>query len=126
MIEEINRNELMSKKHKKICGILNYFDHSLILISTITGYVSISAFASLVGIPIEIRSSATGLKMYKSIIKKKKKYDKIVLLAKSKLNSIEVLISEALIDSNINHNEFILINNVLNEFKWYERRNQKF
>ena len=107
----------MSKKHKKICGILNYFDHSLILISTITGYVSISAFASLVGIPIEIRSSATGLKMYKSIIKKKKKYDKIVLLAKSKLNSIEVLISEALIDSNINHNEFILINNVLNEFK---------
>ena len=112
----------MSKKHKKICGILNYFDHSLILISTITGYVSISAFASLVGIPIEIRSSATGLKMYKSIIKKKKKkYDKIVLLAKSKLNSIEVLISEALIDSNINHNEFILINNVLNEFKWYER-----
>ena len=117
MIEEINRNELMSKKHKKICGILNYFDHSLILISTITGYVSISAFASLVGIPIEIRSSATGLKMYKSIIKKKKKkYDKIVLLAKSKLNSIEVLISEALIDSNINHNEFILINNVLKEF----------
>ena len=108
----------MSKKHKKICGILNYFDHSLILISTITGYVSISAFASLVGIPIEIRSSATGLKMYKSITKKKKKkYDKIVLLAKSKLNSIEVLISEALIDSNINHNEFILINNVLNEFK---------
>ena len=44
----------------------------------------------------------------------KKKHDKIVLLAKSKLNSIEVLISKALIDSNIIHHEFVLINNVLN------------
>ena len=55
--------------------------------------------------------------MYKSIInKKKKKHDKIVFLAKSKLNSIEVLISKALIDSVISHNEFILINNVLKEY----------
>ena len=38
------------------------------------------------------------------------------MLAKSKLNSIEVLISKALIDSNISHDEFVLINNVLNEF----------
>ena len=82
----------MSKKHKKVCRVLNYIDHSLIVISTITGCVSISAFASLVGIPIGITSSATGLKVrvitagikkYKSIIKKKKKnHDKIVLLAK--------------------------------------------
>ena len=47
--------------------------------------------------------------------KKKKKYDKIVLLAKSKLNNIEALISKALIDSNISHDEFVLINNVLKE-----------
>ena len=96
------------------------------IISTITGCVSISAFASLVGIPIGITSSSIGLKIcaitvgikkYKSIIKKKKKkHDKIVLLAKSKLNSIEVLISKALIDSNISHDEFVLINNVLKEF----------
>ena len=69
--------------------------------------------------PIGIMSSATGLKIstitagikkYKSIIKKKiKKDDKIVLLAKSKLNSIEVLISKALIDSVIIHNEFVLM-----------------
>ena len=56
--------------------------------------------------------------MYKSIIKKKKKkHDKIVLLAKSKLNSIEVLIIKALIDSNISHDKFALINNVLKEYK---------
>ena len=53
---------------------------------------------------------------FKSIIKKKrKKHDKIVLLAKSKLNSIEVLISKALIDSNISHDEYVLINNVPKE-----------
>ena len=87
LIEEINRNELMSKKHKKVCTTLNYIEHFLILGSTITGCVSISAFASLVGIPIGITSSAIGLKIcvvtadikrYELIIKEKKKmYDKI-------------------------------------------------
>ena len=52
--------------------------------------------------------------MYKSLIKKKKKkHDKMVLLAKYKLNSTEVLISKALIDSNISHDKFVLINNML-------------
>ena len=61
-----------------------------------TGCISTSAFTSLIGISIGITSSAIGLKIfaitagikkYKSIIKKKKKkHDKIVLLAKSKLN----------------------------------------
>ena len=51
------------------------------------------------------------IKKYTSVIKKKKKkHDKIVLLAKSKLNSMEVLISKALIDSVISHEEFVLIN----------------
>ena len=54
---------------------------------------------------------------FKSIIKKKrKKHDKIVLLAKSKLNSIEVLISKALIDSVISHDESVLRNNLLKEY----------
>ena len=54
---------------------------------------------------------------FKSIIKnKKKKHDKIVLLAKRRLNSIEVLISKALMDSNISHEGFVLINNVLKEY----------
>ena len=42
LIEEINRNELMNKKHKMVCRALNYFDHSLIVISTITGCVLVS------------------------------------------------------------------------------------
>ena len=50
------------------------------------------------------------------IKKKKKKHKEIVLLTKSRLNSIEVLISKALIDSNISHDDFLLINNVLKEY----------
>ena len=92
----------MSKKPKKVCRALFYIDHLLTLISTNTRCIPISAFASLVGIPTGITSSAIGLKICaitagikkcKSIIKKKKKkHDKIILLTKSKLNSIEVLI----------------------------------
>ena len=41
--------------------------------------------------------------------KKKKKHDKILILAKSKLNSIETLISQASIDMNISHEEFVTI-----------------
>ena len=108
LIKEINRNGLMSKDR-----VLDYIDIiSHIAISPITGCVSISGFASLVGIPIGITSSETelktsvitaGIKKYKSMIKKKKKkkHDKIVLLAKSKLNSI--VVSKALIVSNISH-----------------------
>ena len=56
-------------------------------------------------------------KICKSMIKKKtKKLDKIVLLAKTKLNTIEVLISKAIIDSFTSHDEFLLLNNVLREY----------
>ena len=116
----------MSRKHKKVCTTLNYIEHFLIFASAIAGCISISAFVSLLGIPIGITSSAVGLKicavtagiqMYKSIVKKKKKkHDKMVLLAKTKLNSIKVLISKALIDSNIGHDDYVVINNVLKEF----------
>ena len=125
LIEEINQNELMSKKHQNVCRVLNYIEHSLIIIFRIAGCVSISAFASLVVIPIGITSSAirlkvcvitAGIKKYESISKKKrKKHNKMLFLAKSKLNSIEVLISKALNDSNISHDGFVLINNVLKE-----------
>ena len=65
-------------------------------------------------IGLKICVITAGIKKYKSIIKKKrKKDDKIVLLARPKLNSIEVLISTVLIDSNISHDEFVLIKNVL-------------
>ena len=62
-LEEIKQNELMSKKHKKFCTTLNYIEHFLMLPSTITEYISISVFASLIGIPIGITSFRTGLKI---------------------------------------------------------------
>ena len=105
----------------------NYIEHLLIFATTITGCISISAFASLLGIPIGITSSAIGLnicpitagiKKYKSIIKKKNgKHGKTVLLAKSKLNSIEHITSMTSIDSNVSRDEFILINSVLKEYE---------
>ena len=128
--EEIGQNELMCRKHKKVFfvqkGLYNYIEHFPILASVITECVLISAFISLFGIPIRTTSSVIGLnicaitagiKKYKSIIKKKrKKHDEIVLLAKSTLNDINILISMALINSNIIHDEFVLINNVLTEY----------
>ena len=99
----------------------------------VTRCVSISAYAYLVGIQIGIQSSAVELKIYaitagmkscKSIIKKKKKekHDQIVLSAKAKLNTIEVLIPRALIDSYISHDEFVLVKNVLREFDDINKR----
>ena len=77
----------MSRKCKKVRGVLN--KNFLVFFSAISGCVSISAFASLVGVPVSITSSAVGLnifalisgiKKYKSILKKKeKKHDNIVL-----------------------------------------------
>ena len=84
--------------------------------SAVGGCILNSAFSSLLAIPIGINSFAiwwnvcaitAGIKDYKSIIKKKrKKYVKIALSAKSKLDNIEVLIVRILIDSNITHDEF--------------------
>ena len=47
----------MSRKHKKVRSALDYIEHFLILASAITGYLSISTFGSLIGIPIRITSS---------------------------------------------------------------------
>ena len=115
-----------------VCTTLNYIERFLIRVSTITGSISISVFDFLLGIPIATTSSAIESKIcavvartkrFKSIInKKKKKRDKTILLPKSKLNSIQVLISKALIDANISHDEFVSINNVLKE---YDKINQK-
>ena len=89
-IKEINK--LMSKQRKKVWTVLNYIEHFLILASAVTGCISIYRFAFLLSTPVGIASSAIGLKIcsittlikrYKSMIKKKKKkHDKIVLLAK--------------------------------------------
>ena len=66
---------------------------------------------------IKICAITAGIKKYKPVIKKKKKkQDKIVLLGEDKLNTIEVLISKVLIDSNTSHNEFVSVSNILREY----------
>ena len=83
---------------------------NIFLFSVVSGCVSISAFTSLIGILIGITSSAVGLKFMQSLQELKsinelsrkkieKKNNKIVLLAKTKLNSMAILTSKALIDS---------------------------
>ena len=102
--------------------ILNIF---LFLGSAIAGYISISAFISLLGIPIGITSFAIelkictitiGIKKCKSIIRKKKKPCKRIVLVKTNLNSIEVVISNTATDPYISHFEFDLVNIVLKEY----------
>ena len=85
-------------------------------------------FTSVVGARVEIESASftliffltTGIvkKLLSIARNKKKKHDKILMLAKSKLNSIETLISQALIDMEISHEEFITI---LKEKDKYEK-----
>ena len=101
----------------------NCFEHFLDFVSNFNGCISISAFASLTAGPVGITSSAVGLKLcaitagikkHKLIIKKKeRKTWKICVV--EKLNTIEVFISKVLINSYVNHNEFVSVNNVLRE-----------
>ena len=79
LLEETNYDDLMGKKYKKTCKYLNCVERLLILVSTVIRCVSIFAFVSLVCVPVGVTSS--GIKKYKSIIKKKKKkkHDKILL-----------------------------------------------
>ena len=60
---KIKQDESMSKNHKKVCTTLNYIEHFLILASTITGCVLISAFASLLGIPVGLHVHRKELKI---------------------------------------------------------------
>ena len=124
--DEIKYNDLMGEKYKKTCKCLNYIEQFFILVSTVTGCVSISAFILLVCVPVENTSSAVGInicaltaeiKKDKPMIKeKKKKHYKIVLFGKGKLNTIKVLFSKSLINSYISHDEFLSVNNVLTEY----------
>ena len=86
------------------------------MLSEVTGCISISVFASS-AVGIQIYTITAGIKMYKSIInKKKKKLNKIVLLGKDKLNTIEIPINKSLIDLYISHDEFALVNNALRKY----------
>ena len=103
-------------------------DKILILLKATTGGISIISFTTTIGAPVGIASASFTLIFFitTGIIKKllditgkeKKKHDKILMLAESKFNSIETLMSQALGDVDISHEEFIMI---LNEKDRYER-----
>ena len=78
-------------------------------------------------IGIKICAVTVGIKKYKSIIKKKKKkHDKIVLLGKDKLNTVEVLISKAVMESYISHDQFFSVNDVLREYNKMKKEIKNF
>ena len=126
---DIQERKIMSKKLSKYIAAFDYFDKALIifLFATSRG-ISIISLTSIVGVPVGIAcasfslifSLATGIvkKLLKITRNKKKKHNKIVMLAKSKLNSIETLISQALIDLEISHEEF---KTVVNEEENYRK-----
>ena len=103
----------------KYVTISNYIDKDLVVLSATSGGVSIISFLSVIGVPAGIASASFTLifsltagivkKLLDITRKKKKKHDKILMLAKSKFNSIDTLISQALTDMDINHEEFSTI-----------------
>ena len=117
--QKINQRKPCSKKLSKYVTAFDYIDKVLIALSATSGGVSIISFTSAVVAPVGIASGSftlifsltTGIvkKLLSITRNKKKKHDKILMLAKSKLNSIETLISQALIDMEISHEEFIAI-----------------
>ena len=110
----------MSKRLSKYIASSESFDKSLIVLSVVTGSISIASFGTVIGAPIGIISgnfslaSSISIGIIKKLLKirnKKKKHNKIVMLLRSKLNSIESKISEALINNEISHEDFITIIN---------------
>ena len=118
--KEINQRKLCSQKLNKYVTTFDYIDKILIVLNGTNGGVSIISFTNIIGAPVGIASlsftlifsQTTGI--VKKLLnvtrkKKKKKHDKILMLALSKLDSIETLISQALIELDISHEEFIAI-----------------
>ena len=120
--------KIMWRKLSKYVAVFDYIDQALIVLSAASGRVSIISFTRVVGAPVGIANASltlflsltTGIikKLLNVTRKKRKNDDKILMLAKSKLNIIEALISQALIDMEISHQEFITI---LNEKDKYEK-----
>ena len=110
-LQELNHNEFVGEKQKKVRRTLNYFEeYFLVFASALSGCVSVLEFCSLVGVQVGITSSAVRLKRftitsrtinkYRQLPRKEKNiYNKIVPLAKIKLNMIKVLIFKAFINS---------------------------
>ena len=126
--EEINQKKSCSKKLSKYVTNFDYTDKVLIVLSATSDGVSIISFTSIVGAPAGIASASFTLffslttevtkKLLSLTRNKKKKHDNILMLARNKLNSIETLVSQALIYMEISHEEFVTI---LGEKNIYEK-----
>ena len=116
----------MSKRLSKYIASFDYFYKSLIVLSVKTGSISITSFATVIGTTAGMIGASFSLafsnftEIIKNLLKttrnKTKKHNKIVMLAKSKLNSIESKILKALMDNEISHEDF---ETIINEEKKY-------
>ena len=124
---EIKERKDIIKKLNKYLVSFDYLDKIFITLSASFGTLSIASYASVVGIPAGITGASLtlvftiGTGITKSLLKltkkRKKKHNKIIVLAKNKLNMIDKLLSSALNDSKISHEEFT---NIINETSIYE------
>ena len=124
---EIKEGKDIIKKLNKYLVSSDYLDKIFIALSASFGTLSIASYASVVGPPAGIVGSSLtliftiGTGISKSLLnvtkKRKKKHNKIIVLAKNKLNMIDTLLSSALNDSEISHEEFT---NIINEANIYE------
>ena len=124
---EIKDRKDIIKKLNKYLVSFDYLDKIFIALSASFGTLSIASYASVVGTPAGIAGSSLtliftiGTGISKSLLKvtkkRKKKHNKIIALAKSKLSDIETLLSSALNDSKISHEEFT---SIITEKNMYE------
>ena len=124
---ENKERKYIVKKISKYIVAFDYTDKIFIGLSASFGTLSVVSHAKIVGIPVGIAGSSltliftvtTGIvkKLLNITRKKKKKHNKIISLAKNKLNIIESLMSQALIDFYISHEEFAKIIDEKNKYK---------
>ena len=127
-VNDINQQKAYSKKLSRYVTIFDYIDKILIVLSATTSGVSIISFTNTINESVGLISASFTLifslttriikKLLNMTINKKKKHDQLLMLAESKFNSIETLISQALGDLDISHEEFIMI---LKEKDRYEK-----
>ena len=124
---EIKERKDVMEKLNKYSVSFDYLDKIFITLSASFGTLSIASYASVVDIPVGITGASLtliftiGTGISKSLLKltkkRKKKQNKIIVLPKNKLNMIDTLLSSALNDSEIGHEEFT---NIINEVNIYE------
>ena len=121
MLKRLKNKELMSKRLSKYISFFDHFDKFLFFLFATSSSISIASFETVIRAPLGITSASFSLtfsistKIVKNVLKimsnKKKKQNNIVMLARSKLNNIQNKTSEALINNEISHEDFMTIMN---------------